>query len=96
MYKDILYIIGTKPNILITIDGVYKNYESLYCTPVTYTIFHNNNTSLSKQKIQTPLRNALINDSWQRHRLFISSNWTHVPSSVLEKKHKQTSSVFKS
>lgn len=96
MYKDILYIIGTKPNILITINGVYINYESLYGTPLTYTIFHKNYTLISKQKIQTPLRNALINDSWQRHRIFISSNWTRVPSSVLEKKLRQTSSVLKS
>lgn len=51
MYKDILYIIGNKANILITINVVYRNYESLYGTPLTYTIFHINYTLISKQKI---------------------------------------------
>lgn len=51
MLKDTLYIRGNKANILTTINGAYKNYDSLYGTPLTDTIFHINYTSISKQKI---------------------------------------------
>ena len=51
MLKDTLYIRGNKANILTTINGAYKNYDSLYGTHLTDTIFHINYTSISKQKI---------------------------------------------
>lgn len=50
MCKDTLYIRGNEANILTTINGAYKNYDSPYGTPLTDTIFHINYTSISKQK----------------------------------------------